>query len=189
MPVTEERLRILRANNEESHLEARASIRDALIALLQQRSYGDITMTDIIKKSGVSRSGVYKNYKRKDEIMYDICNEPINDVISALGDSVIDNMGMIFITGKRHENAFKVLIRARLEHNILAYMNSRYEDASVSFYIPLWNGMIYNAFFEWARAGMTEPVETAIRRVKDGLGLVAASIETGLTNDTQNKSL
>jgi len=44
MPVTEERLRILKANNEESHREARTCIKDALVALMQQKPYSDISM-------------------------------------------------------------------------------------------------------------------------------------------------
>ena len=68
-------------------------------------------------------------------------------------------------------------------------MNKRYEGVSVSFYIPLWIGMIYNAFIEWARAGMDEPVEKAVERVTAGLKLVAESIEADLTNRTQNMRL
>lgn len=189
MLVTEERLRVLRANNEESHLEARAYIKGALIDLLRKNHFDDIRMTDIIKKSGVSRSGVYKNYKSKAEIMLDIYQEPINDVISALGNSVFDNMELIFRTGKRHKEAFKAILDAGLEHNLLNIMNRCYEDVSVSFYIPLWIGMIYNAFIEWAKTGMDEPVEEAVERVKAGLKLVAESIESGSTNSTQNTRL
>lgn len=189
MPVSKERLRILKANNAESHAEARACIKDALVVLMQQKAYSDISMTDIIKKSGISRSGVYKNYKGKDEIMYDIYNELINDVISALDYSVMANIETIFTMGKKHEKAFRSIISAGLEHKLLDYMNNRYEDVSVSFYIPLWNGMIYNAFIEWAKTGMTEPVETAIERVRNGLRLVALSIENDLTNSAQNKRL
>ena len=60
---------------------------------------------------------------------------------------------------------------------------------AVSFYIPLWIGMIYNSFIEWARTGMDEPVDVAVERVHAGLRLVASSIETGLTNSSQNKRL
>ena len=49
--------------------------------------------------------------------------------------------------------------------------------------------MIYNAFIEWARAGMDEPVEKAVERVTAGLKLVAESIEADLTNRTQNMPL
>ena len=186
MPVTEEQLRILKANNEESHLETRACIKGAFIKLLQQKHYDDISMTDIINKSGVSRSGVYKNYKGKTEIMFDIYREPIDDVISALDDSISHNLELVFQTGKKHAEAFQSIIDAGLEHNLLKIMNTRYEGVSTSFYVPLWNGMIYNAFIEWARTGMSEPVETTVERISEGLRLVAQSIETGLANSAQN---
>ncbi len=81
-------------------------------------------------------------------------------------------------SGNNHRQAF-----------LLTLMNRAYEGVSISFYIPLWNSMIYNSFIEWAKAGMSEPVEKAVERVRDRLRLVADSIETGLTNSTQNKRL
>lgn len=189
MKVSEERLRILKANNEESHRETCACIKGALVELLQKKRYDDISMTEIIMKSGVSRSGVYKNYKNKNAIMLDIYREPIDEVISALDSSVFDNLETIFRTGKKHRKAIETLLDSGLEHNLLRIMNERYEGSSVSFYIPLWIGMIYNGFIEWARSDMDEPVESAVERVRKGLSLVADSIETGLTNDTQNKRL
>ena len=87
---------------------------------MNEKDCADIRMTDIIRRSGVSRSGVYKNYKSKEEIMIDIYRDPI-----------------------------KAIIDAGLEHRFLGVMNSRLEGVSTSFYIPLWNGMIYNAFMEW----------------------------------------
>ena len=189
MPVTKNQLLVLKANNEEAHLETITCIRKALINLLQRRHYSEISMTDIIKKSGISRAGVYKNYKNKAEIIFDIYQEPIDEVIRALGTSIFENMEMIFRTGKKHEEAIRTILDAGLEHNLLASMNKRYEGVSVSFYIPLWIGMIYNAFIEWARAGMDEPVEKAVERVTAGLKLVAESIEADLTNRTQNMRL
>lgn len=189
MKVTEERLRTLYANNKESHLEARACIKSALVALLEQKPYKDISMTEIIAKSGVSRAGVYKNYKSKDEIMLEIYREPIDDVLSAFGTSVFENMEAIFRIGKKHGKAIRSILDAGLEHNLLKMMNERFENVAVSFYIPLWIGMIYNSFIEWARNGMEEPVDAAVERVHAGLRLVAASIETGLTNSSQNKRL
>ena len=189
MKISEERLHTLHANNEASHLEARACIKSALVALLEQKPYKDISMTEVITKSGVSRAGVYKNYKNKDEIMLEIFREPIDDVLSAMSTSVFENMEAIFRIGKQHEKAIKSILDAGLEQNILRMMNERYENVAVSFYIPMWIGIIYNSFIEWARTGMDEPVDAAVDRAHLGLKLVAASIETGLTNCTQNKRL
>lgn len=189
MTVSEERLRVLRTNNAELHMETRECIKKALLILLEKKPYGSVTMTDIINKSGVSRSGVYKNYKNKDEIMFDIYNEPINEIINALGSSIFENIELIFTKGKEHEQEFRTIVDAGLEHNILTLMNRHYENVSVSFYIPLWIGMIYNSFFEWIKSGMTDSVETTVEKVKEGMKLVARSIETDLTNSNQNKRL
>ena len=166
------------------HAETVACIKNALLSLMEQKPYEDVSMTDIIRKSGVSRAGVYYNYKSKAEILLDICQDPINEVISGLTDSIFDNMEVIFRIGIKYKSSFRIIIAAGLEHEILNRMNRQFADVSTSFYIPLWNGMIYNAFIEWARAGMPGTVEDAIANVNEGLKLVAASIESGLRNKT-----
>ncbi len=186
MPISEKRLRVLKANNEQSNFETRTYIKNALLILLNEKGYDDIRMTDIIRKSGVSRSAVYKNYKSKDEILVEIYREPIDEILSALSNSIFDNLELIFKTGKKHEKMIRTIIDAGLEHNFLDRMNERFENVSASFYIPLWNGMIFNAFFVWAKEGMNEPVDETIERLKHGLKLVKESLETGLTNSAQN---
>lgn len=182
MPISEKQLQTLAANNIESNRETKECIKEALLALLENTDFENVRMTDIINRSGASRSGVYKNYKNKQEILTDIYREPIDDVINTLSDSIFDNLELIFRIGKKHEKAIMTILNAGLEHNFLRIMNERFEDASVSFYYPLWNGMIYNSFFEWARSGMEGSVEDAVRNVYASLKLVAESIETGLTN-------
>lgn len=189
MSITEKRLHNLKANNAASNYETKKYIREALLILMAEKRFDDIRMTDVIRKSGVSRSGVYKNYKSTTAILIDIYKEPIDDVISALSNSIFDNMYLIFKAGKKHEESIRAIIDAGLEHNFLKLMNERFEGISKSFYISLWNGMIYNAFMEWARAGMPGTVEDTIEQVKTGLKLVAESIDTGLTNSEQNQRL
>lgn len=186
MPISEERRRTLMANNAEAKREARRCIKDALLALLEQNSYENIRMTDIIRKSGISRAGVYNNYKSKDEIILDIFKFPMREVFASLGNSVYDNLDMIFQVADKHRETIRMLIRAGLAHRFLEVLNSRYEDASVSFYHPVWNGLLYNAVIEWIKSCDDEPVEEALVRVKEGLKLLAESIETGDTNITQN---
>ena len=186
MPISEERRRTLMANNAEAKREARRCIKDALLALLEQNSYENIRMTDIIRKSGISRAGVYNNYKSKDEIILDIFKFPMREVFASLGNSVYDNLDMIFQIADKHRETSRMLIRAGLAHRFLEVLNSRYEDASVSFYHPVWNGLLYNAVIEWIKSCGDEPVEEALVRVKEGLKLLAESIETGDTNKTQN---
>lgn len=186
MTISEQRRRVLAENNATAKREARTCIKTALLALLEQESYENISMTDIIRKSGVSRAGVYKNYKSKDEIMLDIFKLPLKEVFASLGNSVYENLDLIFRVADENKETIRMLARAGLAHRFLDVLNSRYEDASVSFYHPEWNGLLYNAAVEWVKSCPDEPVEDALVRVKEGLRLLAASIETGDTNKTQN---
>ena len=136
MNVSEKRLSILSANIAASHAETVSCIRNALLMLMEQKNYEAISMTDIINKSGVSRAGVYYNYKSKKEILLDICREPIHEVISCLTDSVFDNMNAIFRIGIKHKSAIQIVISAGQEHEILNQMNRQFEDVTTSFYIP-----------------------------------------------------
>lgn len=44
-------------------------IYEALIELMRQKPYDEITITDITKKAGVSRMAYYRNYRDKDDIL------------------------------------------------------------------------------------------------------------------------
>ena len=186
MLTPEERILILKNNSEILHNKTVMCTKNALLSLMKEKAYADINMTEIIQRSGVSRGGVYNTYKSKDEILLDIVQEPIDETLDSLTDSIFDNMEITFRIGKKYESSVKTVIAAGLEHEFLNRMNKRFEGASTSFYIPLWNGMIYNAFIEWARAGMPGAVEDAIENVKSGLKIVAADIETGLRNRARN---
>lgn len=189
MPISEERQRVLKKNNAEVNQETRHCIKTALIELLKHENYENIRMTDVIRKSGVSRMGVYNNYKSKEEIMLDLYQKPLEEVFFTLSDSVYANLDWIFRTAYNHKTALRTLIDAGLAHKFLDLMNARFETAAKSFYIPIWNGLLYNCVIEWIKSDSDEPVERAVLRMKEALTLLTKSIETGATNPTQNAKL
>ena len=74
----------LRLSNAESKALTRSCIRTALLMLLGEKRYEDITTTEIIKKSGVSRAGFYRNYHSKLDVIQDIHNTHTSAVIDVL---------------------------------------------------------------------------------------------------------
>lgn len=185
MLTREERLRILKENSINLHKETVACIKNTLIELMKEKRYVDITMTDVINRSGVSRGGVYNSYKSTDEILLDIVSAPIDEAIAALTDSIFDNMEATFTIGKKYESSVKAVIDAGLENEFLKRMNKRFEGASDPFYVTLWNGMIYNAFIEWARAGMPGALECVIEELRKSLRQVADSIMKSIPGDAE----
>ena len=53
----------------ENHEIAVDSIYTALLQLMEQKPYEEITITDIVRRAGVSRMAYYRNYDSKDEIL------------------------------------------------------------------------------------------------------------------------
>lgn len=45
------------------------NIEDAFFALLKEKSFSEITVTDIVKKSGVARTSYYRNFNSKEDII------------------------------------------------------------------------------------------------------------------------
>lgn len=49
-------------------------ILDAATVLLAEKSFNDISLSEIAKKSGVTKGSVYYYYKNKDDILYDVAD-------------------------------------------------------------------------------------------------------------------
>ena len=57
-------------SNEDSHRLTIESIEEAMLLLLEETSLSKITITDIVKKAGVSRGAFYRNYTSKEDILH-----------------------------------------------------------------------------------------------------------------------
>lgn len=75
---------ILRLNNEQSNKITRECIQEALIILLSKKAYDKITVTDIVKKAGVSRTAYYRNYKSKNDVLEYYVNEIIGSIYTSM---------------------------------------------------------------------------------------------------------
>lgn len=59
-------------SNEDSHRLTIESIEEAMLLLLEKTALSEITITDIVKKAGVSRGAFYRNYTSKEDILHSI---------------------------------------------------------------------------------------------------------------------
>lgn len=60
---------ILRQSNKESNALTKECIESALVLLMKEQSFSEISITDIIRKAGVSRASYYRNYSSKEDIL------------------------------------------------------------------------------------------------------------------------
>jgi AcrR family transcriptional regulator len=57
-------------------------ITSALERLLEKESYGELTVSDIIVESGVSRSTFYAHFKKKEDVLKNVCVSIFNHVFT-----------------------------------------------------------------------------------------------------------
>ena len=79
-----EKREILRLNNEESNKLTKECLSMALIYLMNEMDFNKITITDIVKRAGVSRTAFYRNYSVKEDILKEIGLEVTNELCRIL---------------------------------------------------------------------------------------------------------
>lgn len=53
-----------------ANLIVRESIETALLQLMDKKPFGEITISEIVKKAGVSRVSYYRNYYFKEDVLF-----------------------------------------------------------------------------------------------------------------------
>lgn len=75
---------ILRMSNEESNKLTRECLCTALVYLMNEKPFDKITITELVRRSGVSRSAFYRNYTSKEDIITEVTNGVISVITSSL---------------------------------------------------------------------------------------------------------
>lgn len=155
MPLTKKQLETLKRNNENSNYITREAIRGALYILMETKPFPKITITEIINRSGVSRSAFYRNYKSKEDILNDSVNE-IKKILSNIpSDSLSENWEQTFHILRQYKNQLDLIIKAGLEYHLLDQINHNLNyESGQDFYCAMYNGIFFNTIIYWVKSGM-----------------------------------
>lgn len=67
--ISPESLKNLYKSNKEANQLTKESIETAMLFLLEKKDIKQISVSELVKKAGVSRNAFYRNYKSKEEIL------------------------------------------------------------------------------------------------------------------------
>lgn len=163
MQLTEKQKETLKQNNIESNRITREAIQGALYLLMEKKDYDKITLTDIIKKSGVSRSALYRNYKTKEDIIHDIVNEFMEQFVIQHSNSLHKNWSFAFQFFLDNKKSLDIITKAKLDYILLDKINENLHfDANTSDMIQAMNnGLIFNVLMYWTKCGMPDCADDA----------------------------
>lgn len=63
----------------EANLRVKAHITEALFSLMREKSFSDISVTEIIKKAKVARASYYRNFSSKEEVLTQLIDGVLED--------------------------------------------------------------------------------------------------------------
>ena len=174
IPTEMEQRNALRLSNEESNKLTRECIESALVLLMNDREFSEISITDIIRRAGVSRSAYYRNYSSKEDILTNVFHKAAETIVSALSDSLTQkNMQKSYLTifekvleGKVF---FEIIDKANMIYTFQSTLNEKYisfveEKTAEEYYRVLyWIGSILNVIFGWMHRDYKESPEEMAR--------------------------
>ena len=157
-------------SNEESHRLTIESIEEALLLLVKQKPLSRLSVTDIVKKAGVSRAAFYRNYSSKEDVLRSISLRHAREMYGQMRRFRDDPdrshyWSRLFSYAREHadfypliaENASASLISECTEY-IVTQMSDHPRNSShyVTSYMI---GAVSRVFEDWIKGGMKESPE------------------------------
>ena len=162
----------LQKYNAETHRLTIESIQQAMNELMNTKPFREITILDIVKKAGVSRSAFYRNYNSKEEVLQSI----VHDSFTAMLREFTDKSDLGDINFWRHLIVSHINQCRKFYHicnseawqggTLLQCMNEYLEDIHPKNLdncdikqMRYWIGGTYNVIQGWLAEGMPETPE------------------------------
>ena len=115
---------VLRLNNQQSNELTRECIDTAMMYLLSEKPYESISISELTKRAGVSRTAFYRNYAAKDDVLKEIGKNVIEGLSAQLSkvnspDDVHDALVDLFTQIKKQHAYVELLVKANVSIDLL----------------------------------------------------------------------
>lgn len=158
-----EKREILRLSNEESNKITRDCLRIAMIKLMDKKEFDKISITEITKNAGVSRTAFYRNYETKEALVEDICQSLFNELKASVSGKRYRTdrkewYTNFFRTIKENSEYFQIYLNAHLPFGEMYVLESVYPPSNPKeHYInSAKEGAFVRILTDWFRDGMKE---------------------------------
>lgn len=160
---------MLRLSNEETNRITKECIQSALILLMGEMPFHKITITEIVRRSGVSRTAFYRNFSSKEDVLSDLSEQLLSGftqmVMTAIHEDNPEGLYcQMFQLVKDNHQEFGLMVKAGLQRNeylnVSAYIEAQYTnlDIMTRYAILGWWGALLNIVLDWYQKGMKEEI-------------------------------
>ena len=157
-----------------SAIRSKKEITDALIKLMQDHPYSEISVKQIVLETPLERKTFYNNFSSKDDVLDSIITNAIHEYAVALTSSPDDPLSVIFEFCDKNREMLELLHKNNLLYLLLLKLNVVIPELNCSLdtsgnpfaqmigdldpdYLIAFNiGAIWNIIFKWVDRGMTD---------------------------------
>ena len=161
----------------------RMCIGEALFVLLDQKEYGQIRISDIVKRAGVSRMTFYHHYDTKEEAVQDYFHEIVKEYVWEVERSkgklghFHDRSSIMYALSFFDQYADFILkiVHAGLYSIVIDAMNTYLiEKIRPVYHIPdyelyFYGGALLNVFIQWEESGKKETAAQIAQTISAGI--------------------
>lgn len=165
----------LRKLNQESNQITRECIQTALLELMGTETFDHITVTSIIHRAGVSKGGFYRNYKSKEEVLHEICEQLFQYLLEFFSEYKLyedpkEWFTVFFKNIAEHVDSYQLLMKAQAPKSVVFQFDEekllgklQKDDSALERYRALsMVKTLTESALVWVRKGMQEtPTEMA----------------------------
>lgn len=169
----------LKRHSREINAIIKESLRGGLLELMKKMPYEKITITELCKKAGVSRTAFYGNFTTKDDILKLIVVELNNELVKITGSPFREYTDLtyyinLFTFVKEQSAIIKLIFDAGFQYKYLTLVNEIVLHNSQiklekKYQRLIWSGGLENALIYWIECGMQESVEEMAQFCCDNL--------------------
>ena len=160
-----------------SAIRSQKEITDALLQLMQEHPYDEITIKQILLESGLARKTFYRNFDSKDDVLISLLRKNMSEYFEIVNNARGDVLTTIFEFADRNRELLLLLDKNNMLHIPLQCLNeyskvmltqqnkelnpfySLFEGLESEYLVALNMGAVWNVISLWVRRGMKESPE------------------------------
>lgn len=172
-----------RCSNESAKQITCSCIEKALIQLLETTEFEKITISELVKCAGVSRTAFYRHYASKEEVLDKLMGSVFDEISETMKRNDFYNVPEVFwrqllSIAQKHLHPFQLLLKAGLGECILnqitkfAVKVSSPKTTSDYYNEIFWSGAVYNVLLHWIQNNADPSIDEMVSvccRVKNGI--------------------
>ena len=160
----------LKLSNDELYHITKESLQTALIHIMKEKNFEDITITELVKKSGVSRTAFYRHYSTKEDIVREMAHEFLDGIEERLNNKyLLHDLYELFLELFnyiiKYKDIFEILDKShypkQLYHQSMSFLDRiiKTKNKKEYYYIVGIEGAYMKILFHWFNNGMKETPE------------------------------